>query len=138
MILQSFVRSPTVVLPFYPTGTMERVVYEGEIATANTLGQFFSCLPSCGKPTRLMVYDLHTLQNRFYLSNHTICNTLTTFPCMLAELMKKGSTVDCIAFPDDGANKRVRKSAIILAALATTTLPLPLPLTACLHTPLPP
>ena len=48
-------------------GTMERVVSEGQVATAATYAHMFSSLPNCGKPTRLMVYDLHTLQNRFYL-----------------------------------------------------------------------
>ena len=48
-------------------GTMERVVTEGQVATAATYAHMFSSLPNCGKPTRLMVYDLHTLQNRFYL-----------------------------------------------------------------------
>jgi len=46
---------------------MERVVHEGQVATAATYAHMFSSLPNCGKPTRLMVYDLHTLQNRFYL-----------------------------------------------------------------------
>ena len=63
-LLQSFIESLTVVLPFYPVGTMERVIKEGQVATANTYAQMFSNLPTCGKPTRLVVYDLHTLQNR--------------------------------------------------------------------------
>ena len=66
-LLQSFVESMTVVLPYSPVGTMERVVQEGQVATAATYAHMFSSLPSCGRPTRLMVYDLHTLQNRFYL-----------------------------------------------------------------------
>ena len=36
MLLMSFVESLTIVLPFYPTGTMEQVVTEGEVATAAT------------------------------------------------------------------------------------------------------
>lgn len=63
-LLTSFISSLTVVLPFYPVGTMERVIQEGQVATANTYAQMFSNLPTCGKPTRLVVYDLHTLQNR--------------------------------------------------------------------------
>ena len=56
---------------------MERVVREGQVATAATYAHMFSSLPSCGRPTRLMVYDLHTLQNRFYLVsfNHPECST---------------------------------------------------------------
>ena len=66
-LLQSFIESMTVVLPYSPVGTMERVTKEGQVATAATYAHMFSSLPSCGRPTRLMVYDLHTLQNRFYL-----------------------------------------------------------------------
>jgi hypothetical protein len=33
-------------------------------------GRLFSNLPRVGKPIRVMVYDLHTLQNRFYLSGY--------------------------------------------------------------------
>ncbi|CAM9559536.1 unnamed protein product, partial [Choristocarpus tenellus] len=71
-LLQYFVESLTVVLPYYPTGTMERVVKEGQVATANTYAQMFSNLPSCGKPTRLLVYDLHTLQVERTLFNSKI------------------------------------------------------------------
>lgn len=66
-LLQSFIESLTVVLPYSPVGTMERVTREGQVATAATYAHMFSSLPTCGRPTRLMVYDLHTLQNRFYL-----------------------------------------------------------------------
>jgi hypothetical protein len=58
---------PSPSLSLYATGTMERVVKEGQVATASTLARLFSNLPRVGKPVRVMVYDLHTLQNRFYL-----------------------------------------------------------------------
>jgi ribose-phosphate pyrophosphokinase len=103
-LLQSFIESLTVVLPFYPVGTMERVLREGQVATANTYAQLFSNLPSCGKPTRLIVYDLHTLQNRFYLHGNAVASLQTSIP-VLIEALKK-TQVDCIAFPDDGAAKR--------------------------------
>ncbi|CAM9564493.1 unnamed protein product [Pylaiella littoralis] len=103
-LLQYFVESLTVVLPYYPTGTMERVIKEGQVATANTYAQMFSNLPSCGKPTRLLVYDLHTLQNRFYLHGNAIASLQTSIPLLVEEI--KRSDIDCIAFPDDGAAKR--------------------------------
>ena len=64
----------------------------------------FSNLPSCGKPARVIVYDLHTLQNRFYLHNNAVANLQTTIPLLIDRL--KGTDIDCIAFPDDGAAKR--------------------------------
>jgi len=45
-LLQSFIESLTVVLPFYPVGTMERVIQEGQVATANSYAQMFSNLPT--------------------------------------------------------------------------------------------
>jgi hypothetical protein len=37
MLSESFPSSMTILLPFFPTATMERCVEEGEVATANTL-----------------------------------------------------------------------------------------------------
>lgn len=107
-LLQSFVESLTVVLPFSPTGTMERVVREGQVATAATYAHMFSSLPNCGRPTRLMVYDLHTLQNRFYLHGNAVASLCTAIPLLKRRL--KGTNIDCIAFPDDGAAKRFSSS----------------------------
>jgi phosphoribosylpyrophosphate synthetase len=105
-LLESFIESMTVVLPFYPMGTMERVIKEGCVATANTVARILSNLPLCGRPTRVMFYDLHTLQNRFYLSGGALASLHTTIPLLLREIGAPGSAIDSIAFPDDGANKR--------------------------------
>lgn len=104
VLLQSFIESLTVVLPYSPVGTMERVTEEGTVATASTYAHLFSSLPNCGKPTRLMVYDLHTLQNRFYLHGNAVASLQTTIPLLKERI--KGSDIDCVAFPDDGAAKR--------------------------------
>jgi ribose-phosphate pyrophosphokinase len=103
-LLQSFIESMVVVLPFSPVGTMERVIREGQVATAATYAHMFSSLPNCGRPTRLMVYDLHTLQNRFYLHGNAVASLQTAIP-LLKEKMKQ-TGIDCVAFPDDGAAKR--------------------------------
>jgi hypothetical protein len=51
---------PQVVLPFYPTATMERISREGEIATANTLG---TCCHGVSSPAHgpLQPYRLTTV-----------------------------------------------------------------------------
>jgi ribose-phosphate pyrophosphokinase len=103
-LLQSFIQSLTVVLPYYPVGTMERVIREGQVATAATFAHMFSSLPNCGRPTRLMVYDLHTLQNRFYLNGNAVASLHTAIPLLKKRL--KTSEINCVAFPDDGAAKR--------------------------------
>lgn len=104
-LLQSFVQSLTVVLPYSPVGTMERVIQEGQVATAATYAHMFSSLPSCGRPTRLMVYDLHTLQNRFYLHGNAVASLHSAIP-LLKRQLKRTNIINGIAFPDDGAAKR--------------------------------
>ncbi|RYY84443.1 hypothetical protein EON63_09245 [archaeon] len=54
--------------------------------------------------TVLYSYDLHTLQNRFYLHNNAIASLQTTMPILLDHIMH--TSIDTIAFPDDGAAKR--------------------------------
>lgn len=104
MLSESFPKDLTILLPFYPTATMERVAKEGVCATANTTARFFSGLPKSGRPARLMVYDLHTLQNRFYLAGSTLASLHTAVPLLLEKIPK--TNIDCVAFPDDGAEKR--------------------------------
>lgn len=58
-----FVRSFTLVLPFFPTGTQERMEDEGDIATAVTLSRILSNIPiSRGGPTSVVIFDIHALQ----------------------------------------------------------------------------
>jgi phosphoribosylpyrophosphate synthetase len=67
----------------------------------------FSSLPRCGRPTRLMVYDLHTLQNRFYLHGNAVASLHSAIPMLKEKIIS--SNIDCVAFPDDGAAKRFAK-----------------------------
>jgi phosphoribosylpyrophosphate synthetase len=58
-----FVSSFTLVLPFFPTGTLERMEDEGDIATASSLARMLSNIPiSRGGPTSLVIFDIHALQ----------------------------------------------------------------------------
>lgn len=58
-----FIASFTLVLPFFPTGTSERMEDEGDIATAFTLARLLSNIPiSRGGPTSLVTFDIHALQ----------------------------------------------------------------------------
>lgn len=83
----------TILLPFYPMGTMERVLKEGQVATASTIARMLSALPSVGRPIRVMVYDIHTLQNRFYFSGSAIASPHSAIPALL----------QFISNPDDDA-----------------------------------
>lgn len=104
VLLQSFIKSLTILLPFYPVGTMERVDVEGRVATANTYATLLSCLPSCGKPSRLMVYDIHALQERFFFHGSIIPSLHTALPLLIERL--QGTDITAVVFPDDGAAKR--------------------------------
>ena len=54
----------------------------GHVATANTISRMLSQLPQIGWPIRIMIYDLHTLQNRFYFHSSTIASLHTSIPLL--------------------------------------------------------
>jgi len=106
-LCESFIRTMTILLPFYPTATMERVTEEGSVATANCTAKLLSNLPSHGIPSRVMVYDLHTLQNRFFFGQNAQATLHTAFPLMIQKI-NENKSINAIVFPDDGAEKRFK------------------------------
>ncbi|KAK6134994.1 hypothetical protein DH2020_031278 [Rehmannia glutinosa] len=106
-----FVASFTVVLPFFPTGSFERIEEEGDVATAFTLARMLSNTPiSRGGPTSLVIYDIHALQERFYFSD-TVLPVFESGIPLLKERLQQLPALDkiVVAFPDDGAWKRFHK-----------------------------
>ncbi len=98
------VKSLKVILPFYPTGTMERIETQGEIATAMTLARMLSATPMTQSgPTQIIIYDIHALGEQFYFSDQVLVR-LETVADSLIELFPKDEYD--LAFPDDGAYKR--------------------------------
>ncbi|KAE9456726.1 hypothetical protein C3L33_11370, partial [Rhododendron williamsianum] len=116
-----FVASFTLVLPFFPTGSFERMEEEGDVATAFTMARILSNIPiSRGGPTSLVIYDIHALQERFYFSDHVLPCFETGIPLLKQRLQQlpdsdKASILAfphnfiVVAFPDDGAWKRFHK-----------------------------
>ncbi len=51
-----------------------------KVATANTISRMLSALPPIGAAVRVMFYDLHTLQQRFYLHSSAIATMHSTIP----------------------------------------------------------
>ncbi|MDJ0883076.1 MAG: ribose-phosphate diphosphokinase [Desulfobacterales bacterium] len=99
------VRSFKVVLPYYPTGTMERVDRDGQIATAATLAKMISGVPmTLSGPTQVIIFDIHALQERFYFSDQVIPRLESGVPLLRDRLATL--TKPAIAFPDEGAWKR--------------------------------
>jgi len=97
---------------FDPLATMERVVVEGEIATENVDAHFWKTLPllESGKRPIRILYDQHTLQNRFYYTGGNtklrLYSAIPTFVEKLTELKKTPDNGYVIAFPDAGSHKR--------------------------------
>lgn len=106
-----FIASFTLVLPFFPTGSFERVEEEGDVATAFTLARILSMIPkSRGGPTSVVIYDIHALQERFYFGDDVLPCFETGIPLLLQRLRQLPDAENItIAFPDDGAWKRFHK-----------------------------
>ncbi|KAG2376605.1 Ribose-phosphate pyrophosphokinase [Vigna angularis] len=97
-----FIASFTLVLPFFPTGTSERMEDEGDIATAFTLARLLSNIPiSRGGPTSL---------ERFYFGDNILPCFESGIPLLKRRLQDLPDSDNiAIAFPDDGAWKRFHK-----------------------------
>ncbi|KAI8021002.1 hypothetical protein LOK49_LG03G00252 [Camellia lanceoleosa] len=106
-----FVSSFTLVLPFFPTGTSERMEEEGDVATAFTLATILSNIPiSRGGPTSLVIFDIHALQERFYFGDNVLPCFESGIPMLKNRLQELPDSDNIsIAFPDDGAWKRFHK-----------------------------
>jgi ribose-phosphate pyrophosphokinase len=99
-------RSLKVLLPYFPTGTMERIQIQGEIATAYSLAQMLSAIPLTRTgPCEVVIFDIHALQNQFYFSSNIIVRLESTVELLLKELKSQNEKY-AIVFPDDGAHKR--------------------------------
>ncbi|WP_291323499.1 ribose-phosphate diphosphokinase [Desulfonatronospira sp.] len=99
------VRSLKVFLPYFPTGTMERVDEEGEIATAATLARMLSLIPgTMTGPVQVVIYDIHALQERFYFTDRVVPRLESAVPLLLERI--KGMQDVAVAFPDEGSWKR--------------------------------
>jgi ribose-phosphate pyrophosphokinase len=103
-----FVASFTLVLPFFPTGTSERVEREGEVATAVTLARILSNVPpSRGGPCSTLIFDIHALQERFYFGDNILPCFESGIPLLLNRLANcEDADNIVIAYPDEGAWKR--------------------------------
>jgi len=103
-----FVASFTLILPFFPTGTSERVEREGEVATAVTLARILSNIPpSRGGPCSTLIFDIHALQERFYFGDNILPCFESGIPLLLNRLAQcEDADNIIIAYPDEGAWKR--------------------------------
>ncbi|ONK66246.1 uncharacterized protein A4U43_C06F5730 [Asparagus officinalis] len=107
LLISSF----TLVLPFFPTGTSERMEDEGDVATAYTLSRILSNIPiSRGGPNSLVIFDIHALQERFYFGDNVLPLFESGIPLLKNRLQQLPDSDNIsIAFPDDGSWKRFHK-----------------------------
>lgn len=106
---KSSIRSLTFILPYFNTGTMERVTTEGQIPTAVAMARLLSAIPlSSMGPTKLLTFDIHALQERFYFSDNVVpvlCSAMPEFLKKIGKLRVEEAPI-AIAFPDEGAHNR--------------------------------
>lgn len=100
-----------VILPWFSTGTMERVETLGQVATAHTMARMISAMPmGAGGPATLAIYDIHALGEQFYFSDQVLVELKSAVYLLrrkIQELQAQDPTEEfAIAFPDDGAHKR--------------------------------
>ncbi|MFA6227786.1 MAG: ribose-phosphate pyrophosphokinase-like domain-containing protein [Patescibacteria group bacterium] len=97
-------KSLRVVLPFYPTGTMERKIKVGDIVTAKSLARMFDAIPGNAGTPRIFIFDIHDLREEFYFSDNTLVCLQSAVPRLLGNFYGWS-----VAFPDEGAQKRFGK-----------------------------
>ncbi len=102
----------TIVLPYYPVGTMERIVGEGEIPTGYAFAQMLNNIPSASGKNNLIVFDIHALASRFFFHTNlrpTIVSMLSKYLQYIKDNFSAVNDNNIIVFPDDGAKKRFEK-----------------------------
>ena len=106
---QSRLGSFKVLLPYFPTGTMERKDHEGQVSTAATLARLMSTIAPAGPgPVSLFMWDIHALQIRHYPFGDNIVPCFKSWMKRLREKMIASNESYTLAFPDQGAWKRYR------------------------------
>jgi phosphoribosylpyrophosphate synthetase len=94
-----------IILPYYPTGTMERIQVEGELGTGYYLAHFFNSIPCGNSKNELYVIDMHALCTRFFFHTNIKMTFITMFN-KYAQIISDKPGISFVVFPDDGAEKR--------------------------------
>jgi len=86
----------------------DKIDEEGQIATAATLARLLSHIPTTSTgPVKILIYDIHALQERFYFTDQVLPIFLSAIPLFFNRIQAHHWKEDiAIAFPDEGAWKR--------------------------------
>jgi phosphoribosylpyrophosphate synthetase len=103
-----------IVLPYFPVGTMERIVGEGEVPTAYSLAHMLNMIPSGASKNNLYIFDIHALCSRFFFHTNTRPVLISMMPDFISKIKDISKSIEykgtpIIVFPDDGAKKRFEK-----------------------------
>lgn len=94
------------IVPYFPTGTMERSDHQGQVATAWTLSKLISGVPPAGHgPIDFCTFDLHALQNEYYFGDNITLRPKSGIR-LLQDRIHDMDVV--IGFPDAGSWKRYK------------------------------
>lgn len=92
----------TIILPFFPTGTLDRSEDPGVVVTAHTLALMLSAVPHSPE---IVIFDIHAQQERHFFHG-PIVRDETAIPLLKKRLEDICLKNAVIAFPDSGAQKR--------------------------------
>ncbi len=100
-------RTLNIVLPYYPTGTMDRVQSPGDIVTAETLASMFEVIPTKTCRTCIYIFDIHDTHEDHYFPNNLVVFPETAVTHLILKVASQPSYMP-VAFSDEGAEKRFK------------------------------
>ena len=107
------VKEITIILPYFPVGTMERIVGEGELPSGDSLAQMLNAIPHASGKNNIIILDIHALASRHFFHTNLRPIMVSVLPEYLDWINKNYPPTETnnniIVFPDDGAKKRYEK-----------------------------
>ncbi len=108
------VKDITIVLPYFPVGTMERIVGEGELPSGDSLAYMLNNIPNASGKNKIVILDIHALAARHFFHTNSrpiVVSIINKYLDWIERNYPSGpNTNNIIVFPDDGAKKRFEKS----------------------------
>lgn len=106
--LPAYCKRLAVLVPYFPTATMERVTVIGEVATAKTLARMLSATPLAAHgPVQFSILDIHALAEQFYFGDSVHVRLKSCISLLHDRLLALPDAANVrIVFPDEGAFKR--------------------------------
>jgi len=88
-----------VIMPYFPVGTMERIVNHGDVATASYFADMMSHIPhGRQKKTSVHIYDIHAESSRFLFDSFNVNAEVHTAMRLIKERIHENTV---IVFPDE-------------------------------------